>query len=117
MRIIIAVAVAALVGATAVRADSITFDGFLRSARRDEALRMWVWTTGQGFMMAQMIYKKNGYPYLYCQPGKLALTPEQYIEILTAYVSKDDRGRREFDNSVASAWLFNALEQTFPCDD
>jgi hypothetical protein len=116
-KIYTAIAALVLCASPAVGKDVWTYDQFLRVARENDATQMWLSTTGQGLLVAQSIYKRNGYPYLYCQPAQMAIAPAQYIEILAGYIDRHGRGREQFDMGTASVLLVNALEETFPCQE
>ena len=68
---------------------------------------------GQGFTIANSEIKRDGGKPLFCQPNKLALTPELSVDVVRRYVEKSPR----LADAPFGLVLLYALKETFPCKD
>jgi hypothetical protein len=58
----------------------------------------------------------NGAKPMYCPAGKLALYPENFIDILNREINeRSDRGDKD-QNMLLGLLLLSGLQRTFPCD-
>ncbi len=51
---------------------------------------------------------------LFCQPGKLAITPEQYLDIASRYVREHPSDAQKPANSLGLILILSLIE-AFPC--
>jgi hypothetical protein len=66
---------------------------------------------GEGITAANVLLIVKGQRPLFCQPGMLALTAEQKVDLLRRYVSDHpDRSGNGFQLGLANAYV-----ETFPC--
>jgi hypothetical protein len=85
---------------------------FLSDIAKGGTAQLWMlysYSVGFQWANAQVRYDK-GKP-LFCQAGKLAITPDQNAQILRDYVSRHpDKGKTQ-----AGLVLLMAYQETFPC--
>jgi hypothetical protein len=82
----------------------------LRNPRSDFS-RTYMAALGSGmswYLSADNHHHKKG---LYCPPGKVALTPDQYISILERFVDENPK----FRSDPVGGTLMFALQDAFPC--
>ena len=74
---------------------------------------MTYWITGHSnaLLWVNALQQAQGRPPLFCQPGKLALTPEQDVKILRDYISEHPADGDE----PAGMAIMDAFIATFPC--
>lgn len=66
---------------------------------------------GTGFSWANAQLESAKQPLIYCEPRKLGLSADNYLNILNREIS-----RNEYDSGEAIAFvLMKALRRTFPC--
>ena len=76
--------------------------------------RAYISALGDGFLAVNAVAKER----LYCQPSKLALGTDNYIDILNRKIddlSKRVTNKAQLDDLFISTVLINALIETFPC--
>lgn len=72
-----------------------------------------VGSAGEAFGWYNLELKARGEHPLYCAPEKLAITREQYMEILKRKVAEDKQKSADFRSWPL--FLLNGLIDTFPC--
>ena len=83
------------------------------------ATRMYIIGLGEGMGWANIENILRKAP-LYCQPGKLALGPENYIDIIDRQVKTAlSRGMTQVqvDETTIGYFLMAGLRDTFPCNE
>lgn len=68
-------------------------------------------TTGMSWMNSELEF--NGKERIFCAPEKLAITTDQYIDILRQYL-KTDKTVAKMPLGLA---VLISLKETFPCSD
>jgi len=86
-----------------------TVNDILKDPRSGFA-RLYIDGLGSGLSWANVAAKMKGKP-VYCPPGKVAITADQYIDILRRYIADHPHMTNDF---VGGPMLF-ALEDAFPC--
>jgi len=87
-----------------------------------EMVKFYVQGLGDGMSWADIVNKlrsangRAGAP-LYCAPEKLALTRENYLDILDAGIERalDHQTKAEVEKQPIGPILLNSLMETFPC--
>jgi hypothetical protein len=74
-------------------------------------IELYVTGLGTGFMTANAELKFEHKPLLYCQPGKLSLDTNNYVEM----IEKEIAERKPDDSMWLSIVLLSALQSIFPC--
>ncbi len=69
---------------------------------------------GTGFFWANIQLRTRKLPQFYCQPGKLAMYDENYLQVLDNYIM--NRLGTLHDKSPIEELLLRALAETFPCE-
>jgi hypothetical protein len=64
-----------------------------------------------GIGWAEVYREKNGESQIFCQPRKLALTPDQDAEIVSKYISNNPK----LADAPFGLVLLMAFRETFPC--
>jgi hypothetical protein len=91
------------------RADLLTKLALARSS--DPTTRTYFQGLADGMGWANATAREDGKAPLFCQPGKLALTTEQIINIVQRYADKDTF----FMDMPLGATMITALKEVFPC--
>lgn len=106
--------IAMLVCAPAHAIDVLKLEEFRK--REKEAADLYVGAVGEGIFQANVMVSVRGDRPLYCPPGKLVVTSENYVRIAWDEV---ERMRKEDlldeDSTIELALLFGLIK-TFPCD-
>jgi hypothetical protein len=84
-----------------------------RETKDETNFKIYINGVGRGFLWANVFLDRAGKPLLYCQPPKLALGSDNYIQLLTNYI--DDNKHEVKDDAVVEALLLLALQEAFPC--
>jgi hypothetical protein len=74
-------------------------------------IELYVNGVGTGFATANVALESEHNPLLYCQPGKLTLESNNYIELIEQEISTSKAADKISINIV----LLYALKSTFPC--
>jgi hypothetical protein len=78
--------------------------------------KVYVYGLGEGFLFANIKATEKKTP-LYCQPDKLALSMENYVDIVDRQIK--ERSNRmtqaQLDEIPIAVLLFEGLQETFPC--
>ncbi len=110
-------AAAFLAGANSVSAadDELTIAKFVDLAQHNAALTVAIGASGEtwGFANAEML-SRNQAPF-YCQPDKLAMTNDQYVQILARKVDEGTPQLKAKDFNIWPMVLLFGLQDTFPC--
>ena len=81
-----------------------------------QSFKEYIGGVGTGFFWANAHQHIHNLPPLYCQPGKLPLYADSYLQILGDYISNRPGEPNSLANSVpVELLLLNALRETFPC--
>jgi hypothetical protein len=79
----------------------------------DQATLVTLWLSGNANGISWVnVELKDGKAAVYCPPGKLAITPEQDVDILRRFV----RDHPKYGGAPAGLAMFEALKFTFPCN-
>ena len=81
-----------------------------------ESTRMYILGLAKGFEWANADLAARHQPVLYCEPGTLALVPQNYIQILEETISNEKRRNAEAEKFHIAPLLLEGLQYTFPCD-
>lgn len=102
-----------VLAASTSAADEGTVGGLLRSARTDPDTRLLIFISGESLAWANTYAEAEKSGRMYCPPPKLAMTGEQYAQILTSYVDENSLEQRR--KELFPMFLLKALIETFPC--
>jgi hypothetical protein len=121
MRIILtAICLFALIAAQA-NANMTVKDYKVRMASKDTAkvavTKVYVQGLAEGIFWVNAFIEKKGKEPLYCQPEKLVLDKENYVEILDEQIKTLSKGlpEKEWEELEIGLLLFHGLQDTFPC--
>jgi len=109
--IAIAAVVGALVFAQPARAE-YTVKQF-RELKENPAFQFYILGVGTGFKWANAHLKNEKRPQLFCEPDKLALNGENFMDLLTGYIEHYKPVIK--DDWTVELMLLRALEEAFPC--
>ena len=72
---------------------------------------------GEGMMWANVRATFKGGQPLYCQPGKLSLGTDNYVDMIDHRIAALSKSLtdKELGESLIPLLLLSALEETFPC--
>ena len=76
-------------------------------------LQMYVFGVGEGLSWANARVRTNKLPLLYCQPEHLAITKENFMQILDDEIKRP--GTSYKDQTPIELILLEGLIRTFPC--
>jgi len=87
-----------------------------RSMKHTDMFKEYITGLGVGFYWANMHLDQSGKPPLYCQPVKLSLSGENYLNILDRYIeqNKDSKDKLK-PGTFIELLLLQGLIDTFPC--
>lgn len=94
---------------------AITVGTYLKTKNTPETL-MYVAGLGHGLMAANAELRTRGQEQIYCQPGKLAITNEQYISYIDEELKDPERGWLYEENWPISIILSEHLKYVFHCN-
>ncbi len=77
-------------------------------------IRDYIQGVGEGFGWANAELRVKGRPLLYCQPGKLSLGPDNYLDILNRELEEPYVAGLRAPTAIEGI-LLQGLERTFPC--
>ena len=102
--------------AATVNAEMKVWYYLLTKDRKDEITKNYVRGLGEGILEANTQATLKGIP-LYCQPEKLALTTENYIDMIDRQIETAKRYHKdeELRELGISMLLMLQLLETFPC--
>jgi hypothetical protein len=78
--------------------------------------KIYIYGLGEGFLFANFEAKEKNTP-LFCQPAKLSLTMDNYVEMLDQKIAELSKriSEAQLDDLTIAPLLLLALEETFPC--
>jgi hypothetical protein len=86
------------------------------AVKETQGFKQYLDGVGTGFFWANTHQDTRNLARLYCQPGKLPLYAENYVQILEDYIySMADKSNPLPDGIPVELLLLNALKETFPC--
>ncbi len=86
------------------------------AVKETQSFKQYIDGVGTGFFGANAHQGTRNLPPLYCQPGKLPLYADNYLQILDDYISNRPGEPNSLANSIpVELLLLNALRETFPC--
>lgn len=84
------------------------------SAKSTDWLRNYISGVGEGIFWANNRMRNLGMPPLYCQPDKLVLTRDNYLDILERFI-QENKALNKRPESPIELLLLEGLIETFPC--
>jgi len=112
MKLIAVVATSALYAAAA-HAEMKTVQDVARAGDNKE-VASYIGTNGEAFAWVNAELQSTGKDPVYCVPGELGITNNQYVSILRSYLD-DYPSMKEVEFAQLPMVLLHALMQTFPC--
>jgi len=97
-------------------ATKLTVEQFRHPKDGDDHLTHLLYLSGvnAGLLAYNVAVQSSNKGPLFCQPGKLALTPDQVADILRRWAEKQGKSGDKLPVELA---LLYALVETFPCPD
>lgn len=80
-----------------------------------QSFKLYLGGVGEGYGWANTFLEREGYPQLYCQPGKLALNADNYAQILADHITKPDVKATLRPDFPIELLLLHALQSALPC--
>ena len=95
-------------------ASAMSLDQYEEMKKSDWA-KTYVFGVGQGFLWANAEQANKNAPPFYCQSPKVALTADNYLQILNDSIEKR-RASSKYDKGFPiEGLLMMALQEAFPC--
>lgn len=84
--------------------------------KEDDFFKIYIRGVAEGYGWANASLKISGnQDKLFCLPGKMRMTTENYTTILDDYISKHDPKAIYGENFPVEPILLRALQEVFPC--
>jgi hypothetical protein len=80
----------------------------------NDTMRLMILGVGKGFEAVNIHLEMSGKPKIFCQPDKLAITGEQYTQIVSNYVNARPTWGK-VDSRIFPEVMLQAMIYTFPC--
>jgi hypothetical protein len=95
---------------TVVPANSFISVKDYHDYKDQELFKIYISGVGEGFLMMNSYLRSYEKPPIYCQPGKLVMNADNYINIIESEIK---RGAKQ--DSIIELLLLYGLIKTFPC--
>lgn len=87
-----------------------------KSTKDTETFKSYIAGVGNGFGWANTFLGTKGEPPLYCQPNKLSMTAENYLQILQKFIQENKELTDKLGpDCFVEMLLLQGLIETFPC--
>lgn len=102
-----------LIASAAPTSADILFEKY-EKLKNEAWVKLYLGGVGSGYSWANAILRTKGEAPLYCEPTKLALQPDNYLQILNTFLSKNPR--EPLQGTPIDLILGYALQDAFPCN-
>lgn len=83
--------------------------------KNEDGMNYYINGLGEGMGWANIALVNRGEAPLYCQPGKLAITMDNYIMILDNFIEDAKKKNKYRAEDPVGMYMLIGLQRTFPC--